>query len=487
MIYLQDIVQFTERIFKAEIALIAERISIVQLNFNEIELNLIEYSKIMDIFEFVPKRDWITITISSGAEALFVVNRDTHEKEYSDFFDAAKEDSVDIEIKIDKKTENNKFSIYKFEVFMDDLISLKLEDVFLAFAILFRDNPKLWFQIMDTNFDLQTTTMRFSSDQVQTNSVVFSRNERLEECQHASDFRELDKLNLLPDDFHVVSYDNQDKRLYELFSQMETILSGALIVTHSRLEQNKLHLRINGYRTDYGQAYLNDIKTNINVYKIYNWIYTDGNAIDKSLIFQNLVSINYKSIDIFNLDTQIFASLRSNYNIYLKQNVMQYLELKKSVSEFICDTVSKTGEFANALLNKFKGNLFAGFGFLLTTFITNAASEQPLENIFTNDITKITEVVLIVSVFYFIACIADVKYQYKKILNSYALLKNNYNDLFSTAELDIVFNDNEIIEPLKINIKSGIFRWSVVWGITLLICVLAIEFGSPYSLLNLCK
>lgn len=59
------------------------------------------------------------------------------------------------------------------------------------------------------------------------------------------------------------------------------------------------------------------------------------------------------------------ASIQSNYNLYLKENVKAYLELKNKVAEFISDTVSRTGEYATGLLDKFKSNIIAIFGFCL--------------------------------------------------------------------------------------------------------------------------
>ena len=53
------------------------------------------------------------------------------------------------------------------------------------------------------------------------------------------------------------------------------------------------------------------------------------------------------------------ASIQTNYNLYLRDNVTQYLELKNKVAEFFTDIVSRTGEYATEMLDKFKTNLLA--------------------------------------------------------------------------------------------------------------------------------
>lgn len=47
------------------------------------------------------------------------------------------------------------------------------------------------------------------------------------------------------------------------------------------------------------------------------------------------------------------ASIQTNYNLYLRDNVTQYLELKNKVAEFITDIVSRTGEYATEMLDNF--------------------------------------------------------------------------------------------------------------------------------------
>ena len=98
------------------------------------------------------------------------------------------------------------------------------------------------------------------------------------------------------------------------------------------------------------------------------------------------------------MDTKILASIQSNYNLYLKDNVTQYLEMRNKVAEFISDIMSRTGEYATDLLDKFKTNIIAVFGFLFSVILANIVSDQPLDNIFTRDITIILELVLVGSV-----------------------------------------------------------------------------------------
>ena len=66
-------------------------------------------------------------------------------------------------------------------------------------------------------------------------------------------------------------------------------------------------------------------------YKIYRWIFQDSNEYDKIELTRHVISIHCKYSDILNIDEKTFLSIKSNYNIYLKENVDKYIELKNLV------------------------------------------------------------------------------------------------------------------------------------------------------------
>lgn len=197
-----------------------------------------------------------------------------------------------------------------------------------------------------------------------------------------------------------------------------------MLASNSSIQQDKLKLQIMGQRSVEYTYGLNEIKGNPILYKIYDWIYSGGNNIDKALIARNIICLHCKYEPLLLLDLKVLAAIQSNYNLYLKENVTQYLELKNKVAEFITGIVSKTGEYATELLDKFKTNLIAIFGFLFTVIIANIVSDQPLDNIFTRDVTVILEFVLVGSFVYLFISYKQSKYQMKKVYDSYDELKN---------------------------------------------------------------
>ena len=110
---------------------------------------------------------------------------------------------------------------------------------------------------------------------------------------------------------------------------------------------------------------LNEIIGNPILYKIYDWIYSGGSSIDKAIIARNIICLHCKYEPLLKLDSKVLLSIQSSYNLYLKDHVIQYLEMKNKVAEFISEILSRTGEYATELLDKFKTNMIAVFGFFI--------------------------------------------------------------------------------------------------------------------------
>jgi hypothetical protein len=227
-----------------------------------------------------------------------------------------------------------------------------------------------------------------------------------------------------------------------------------------------------------------EVKVNPELYKIYHWIFTDGNAIDKAILARNILSLHCKYSELIEIDGKTLSSIQSNFNLYLKNNVVQYLELKNKLSEFICDVVSKTGDYATALLDRFKTNLITVFGFLFTVILANIVSNQPLDNIFTRDVTIILESVLLGSVVYLIICIIEMNYLVKKAKESYDKLKMNYKSILTESDIAETFNNDILFIDMSRSVKRGIWIYSILWIAFIVGSFFVIELASSSPIIT---
>lgn len=467
-----------KELFKVESPEFSERIYIVELAFDIPASFIPREQDVINILQQLPKRDIMKIVfaVDNGDEIRVQSNTDFPTQEYQKIWnDTDRESQINIQIEIQKTVENDTFSVYSFDSFSSDLLSLSTTEFLAVFSKLLHEREHLSFELFDRKCFFATETMVFSDKLSSIRCNQCSRLDKLAKCDEVSNFQDKYNYNLLPDDF-AVKVDCKENPLSGLFERICATLSLAYISTSAVLaENNMLGVQIVGQRTVEHRHSINSKNVNQEFYKIYSWIYTDGNPVDKALIARNIISLHCQFSALSDMDNKTLSSILSNYNIYLRENVSQYIELKNKLAEFICDVVTKTGEHATALLHNLKNNLFAIFGFLFTVILANIVSDQPLENIFTRDIVLILEIVVAGSLIYLIICHAETQYKLKKTIESYDLLKKNYGSLLSELELREAFDRDEFLAKTVKPVRRGIWGYTVIWFVILVCFFLLLE------------
>lgn len=438
----------------------------------------VQYSEWMNTIWDISNRDKIKIyLVSEGGESFDL--KENVEEEYAEFLKGLESDeTVEVSLTIDKKIVNGYLSIYCFEKFAEDINSLPIDKALNVFSGFMKEAGNVMvFELFDCRDIFYTKTMFFLAAGSRTLSSTFDRTKRLSECRENAYFYNQDNYELLPDDFKIeVGYEGNP--LGELFLKLETILASCLLASNSFIQDGNLKLQIMGQRSvEYNDA-LENIQGNNNLYKIYDWMYSGGNIIDKAIIARNIICLHCKYEVLLNIGSEVMSSIQTNYNLYLKDNVTQYLELKNKVAEFISDIVSRTGEYATEMLDKFKANLLAIFGFLFSVILANIVSDQPLDNIFTRDITIISEIVLGASFVYLFISYFQSKYELQKVYDSYDKLKDSYREVLTEEDIRECFQNDTIKTEMEEEINKSIRRYLVVWGVFLVILLIAVEYMS---------
>ena len=457
---------------------VSERMKVYEASFKFQVENAPEYSYFLNIIQEVSQRDKIKITLQDETERIYdllVADEDG----YKSFIkDTLADETIDVRVRIDKQVVGNHFSIYSFDEFAKDILSLSVEDVMIAFSNLLKQSPNyLVFDVYSPVTMFATKTMFFVPSGNGMVNTEFNRVRRMEDCKEVSYFYNFNVYEVLPDDFKI-TIDYENNPLTELFQKIMVLLSISFIATSSTISGSQLKGIINGQRTMEYCCDINQLPGNKILYSIYNWIYTDGSPIDKAIIVRNVISLHCKYVSITEIDEKVMASIQSNYNLYLKENVKEYLELKNKVAEFISGTVSKTGEYATGLLDKFKSNIIAIFGFIFTMILANIVSDQPLDNLFTKEITIIIECVLVGSFVYLIICYYQSRYEIKKVYDSYEQLKLNYKEILTEDDLLEIFGDDEMLNEMKNTISKSEKIYLGIWIIFLIGAFAVVEIVS---------
>ena len=454
---------------------ICERVKIVEITFDATSLP--QYNDVLKIINKIPSRDIFQMIFENDSEERIVLgnSRSLPQEEYDQYVVSSTGDSFKIDISINKSVEDNIFSIYCFDEFMKDLDDLSLFDMLCSFSNLLSGVDYLNFVIFDKPIFFMTRTMSFSSEEKQSISMDFSRLKRIEQCKDVSRFLCSENVQLLPDDFKIV-LNSSANPLTDKFGKLCCLLSMIYVATSASLDKDKVVPQITGQWSISYEISIDSIKINDNIYKMYSWIFTDGNATDKAIIARNVLSLHCKYNSLIDVDELAFASMQSNYNLYLRNNVNQYLDLKNKVADYICDVVAKTGEYATTILDRFKQNLVALIGFFLTTIIANIVSINPLDNIFTKDITVLVYAILAGSILFLVISIIETNYKIKTIQKTYLQLKENYSGILSQDDISEIYKDDELFNATKKEIRNKTIIFSIIWVFVLICMFFVVEY-----------
>ena len=465
------------RLFQDIDIFISEKLDAVETSFAITYSRLPSMEQFRDILKLVPQRDLVNITLVSDSDDIVIfTNYKTDSIDY--FFKSGEilpEDNINIRIQINKNVSGGKFSIYDYDSFVTDLLARSILEVLNWFSKKLSGQDSLIFEVFDCDISFSTRTMVFESREDVLFAPEVDRFQRLCDCKENSCFYNMDMFEVLPDDFIIQGVIRSNNRLQLLFSKLATILSLAYISSSSSINYDTICLQIAGQRMVNCDIKLDDIEGDKRWQDIYTWIFTEGNSTDKALIAHNVLSLYCKFETFLNLNDTVFEAIKTNYKLYLRNNISQYLNMKHDMANFIQNIVIQVGDYTTAILGKFKANVLAIFGFLFTVVLTQIGSEQNWKDIFTVHTIYLIELFACGSLIYLLICFFETYYKFQKTKLGYENLKQNYADILSELEIKEVFQDDKLMKNAEKTVKKGMIGWSLVWGGLLIIIVIIIE------------
>ena len=169
---------------------ILERLNTAEASFS-VTLSMLPSSEtIQDLCASFPKRDAVTFILKSESEDLFCfTNRSDRKGNFDEFIsDLEPEDNIDVKLQIDKSEEEDKFSVYNFDMFANDLMIRPVSEVLHWFSEKLHNKQKLHFQVFNTDVSFSTRTIVFESYDKVSYEPKIDRIQRLELWRDSAKF-----------------------------------------------------------------------------------------------------------------------------------------------------------------------------------------------------------------------------------------------------------------------------------------------------------
>lgn len=382
--------------------------------------------------------------------------------------DLREDDSIfKIKITINKNIDiNHQLSIYSSETIFDYLSSLRLNGLLYTFKEIINYNNFVIFRLQDLSDYFYTSAFYFCNEEINLDNINIDRAKLINKRNEICSFNNASDYDFLPDDFDLIKKSVKDK-INLLMSKITFILSLVFISNTTRIEDDKFYYRICGYKNLDSHMDFNCIRPNYIFFKIYKWIYNQGNISDKVALARNIITLHAKN-DLLHVDSGTYDSIKSNFEIYLKENVRNYLEIKNKISQLLFDMSSKTSAIIESFTKTFKNNLLALITFYITIVI-RALITGDVNNIFSKEIIYIAYGLSGISFIVLLAMIWEVNMDINRFKEIYYRLKSRYNDILDENDINNIFN-NDIDHEKDISfITHKVKVYSIMWVAILLI------------------
>ena len=469
-----------EKLNTSSLVKYSEEIRIVDFVFKIVDSKCVTKEVLRELLLSFPSRDDVEITVVNEADEGIQISKNNNLDSYD--WEIFNGEPVTMTWHIDKNiSEQNVLSIYCYDKFCEVITTKELLEIMKIFSQLLTDKECLHFEVQDSDIHFATKSISFIGREDYDTIINDGRLEKLKLISENSKFRNGYLYSLVPGDFSFQINGIRNK-LSDCFAKIETLLSICYIANDAEiLDTEKIEIKISGQRNVSMEVKIQEVISNREIVKIYNWIYEGGNSTDKAIIARNIISLHCRYSNIINLDDKTFSSIQSNFNLYQKDNVDRYLDLKNQVGKSVTEIIEKSSELAFSIPHGMKNNMLAVFSFLFTVILANIVSDAPLDNIFTRDITVIFEIIIFFSVIFLVFSVYETNYKIKQMQIGFDKLKNNYKDVFDEDELKELTGEesfkNEIITKIKKQRNGAI----IVWVILLLLLLIVVEMISSAS------
>jgi len=446
-------------------------------------LNLPDNDKLLGVIKRFPG-DLVVVDIKVGSQSPVTISNT--ESDFNAFNAELKksirykdaEDKTAIQVSINKNIDTI-IHLYRQAIFWEYVFQLPYFDLTALFAHLFQNRSLLIFRCLDltrqqTRWSTRTLRIIGSDDPLPAMQPTPDRSELWRKIKEVCHYGNSAEINLLPEDFYLLQQpdDTKNKEFLDRLCIAQVI---TVLFDITRDDADGVDYKLNGMRLQSGLLKFQNIDTGSlqQLFQIAQWVYDGGNLSDKIGLARNILSIHIIDKNTMTLEGSPFESIKSGFDVYLKQNIKQYIEVRNKMSEQLTDFNKKATQIIDNFASGFQKSSLAVLTFFSTVVVAKVLSKSATDQIFTFEAYELTLLFIFGSVLYLIVSIREVEAQRRRFINTYFSMKARYTDLLDAADIEkILNNDQDFNQDLNfLDERRNLYRnlWIAVLGLIFLI------------------
>lgn len=443
----------------------------LRLNLQSLETSFIE--KIRNtISTFVSESIVFEASLSDeNYDLLSISNESAHNLEEKlesiDLDDLDNLQNAEFDLAIYKKTADS-FNIFDVSLFCNTLKDYDFEKLLSEWESLISDKVTyidIWGDAEEINSRSLAIKSKFKSRSCKAfNPITISQRERLlENRDKACHFANGRNCRLVPEDFYLYEKETTNP-IYTTLISLANILTISFLADYSIVENSKIQYKLKGYKQISGTLDVELTRemrcfSNENIYK---WVYDSGNFVDKIGLARNLISIHLSDKDnLLTTEAGTESSIRSSFELYLKDNLKQYIEIKNKISESLQAQSEKASTITRNMFAGFKSSFWTCSTFIIGTLILKL-SKFNSEGL-SEDIKRFGYFLVVLSLCYLFLNWLEVKREKGRLKDAYSKIKSNYEKIMEESDLDSILDFRNTRDKDVKHIDSFLKIYGLVW------------------------
>lgn len=462
----------------------------------DIHEGLYEFSAVVNNTATLPKSEQLSeivshflsiattqISITNNLSDTVIINCDSTESDFSGYQEflgkVDRDDEFRVSITVSKKRDSDHIPVFCLDSFLNWFVGSRFSEFLLHYQLLFENRNLIYFDLYDSQEFLVTKYAVFSNVDTHVSEASSDRQYTVDNVNIMSGFANRLEFSLLPYDFHIIA-SSFPEPVIKYFNKAETLMSIAHIASSSYIQKNILTAKIYGARSnEYAYNVDRDDIYSPLIFLVFDWIANSGNCIDKAEIARSVLALHCRYCDLIKIDDSIFSSIKSNFKLYSKSNVQQYLDLKKKIIDYTVSTSAEISTLASTLFDRLIKNILAIFTFLLSAFVGNILLKNPNYLSLSLEMATAAYFVIFASCLYMFVNWLEQKSKWNDISLMYNGIKEQYKDVLDEVDLTKILDNDRVFDDAEKKWRQSRRNGTIIWILLLLLALICIEALCP--------
>ena len=439
---------------------------------------------LLKILENISDRDTYSIQLIIGNNDPISNNNlgdiDSFIQKISKVIEFIEEEVITFHFKIIKNKIDDKISVYDLEAFESLFETLSLTKLLQILKQIKEDSQRILFVLLNEDFSFGTDTFWFGK--IFPDKKPDNQDEILNSIRENCHFGNIEQYPFSPFVFNLSNCSNYSGKFVRIFDRLTLIFSLVSLFNITTVTDSVISLRLVGYKViditlDPSAIKLSEKSI---YFQIFRWIYSENSKVsDKLDLARNILSLSINQNDL-SIDEDILISIKSSYQIYQKENINRYIEIRNKIIDQLLFLSKNATQAINNYIDNFKKSIFAFLSFFISVFVLRVLSNGGFTDVLTKDATIMSLCFLLISVLFLIFSLWEFSTEKSRLDTEYKNIKTRFTDLLLEKDIDRILNNDQEYKSCIENITKKKNAYLLLWLIIIFFFLFAIFSISTY-------